>query len=397
MSSPLAFLGLPRTVVVLGLVSLANDAASEMMTPLLPVFLTATLGAGPAIVGLIDGVAESTASVLKVVSGRLADRGVSAKRLVLAGYGASTFARPAIGLALGWTWVLALRFVDRVGKGIRAAPRDALIAAAVPATSMGRAFGFHRSMDHAGAVLGPMAAFALLSAGADVGQVFAWSLLPGLDVLGLIGLGVPPDEPARRAPPVIALGALDPRLRAMVLAAGMLALATLPEAFLVLWATDAGLPIVYVPLVWALASLAKMSIAVPAGLASDWLGRIPVLLTGWAVRVLILVLLATTHPGGAWIWLLFVAYAASLAATEAAERSLIGEAAPAGLAGTAFGVYHLVSGLFVLPGALVLGLVWQRFGSAPACLTAAAITAGAAAALMAMSRRGRVAGQRQDR
>lgn len=370
------------------MVSLANDAASEMMTPLLPVFLTATLGAGPAIVGLVEGVAESTASVLKVMSGRLADRGASAKRLVLAGYGASAFARPAIGLALGWAWVLALRFIDRVGKGIRTAPRDALIAAAVPATSLGRAFGFHRSMDHAGAVLGPLAAFALLSAGAEVGEVFAWSLLPGLIVLALIGFGVPSDESARRVPPRIAFGALDRRLKAMLLAAGMLALAALPEAFLVLWATDAGLPVAFVPLVWALASLAKMGIALTAGMASDRLGRAPVLLVGWSLRVLLLLLLAAVQPGGIWVWLLFVAYAASLATTEAAERSLIGEAAPRGLVATAYGVYHLVSGLFVLPGALVLGLVWQRFGSAPAFLAAATVTAGAAAAMILASRPG---------
>jgi hypothetical protein len=391
---PRALLGLPRTVVVLGLVSLANDAASEMMTPLLPVFLTATLGAGPAVVGLVEGVAESTASVLKVVSGRLADRGVGARRLVLAGYGASAFARPAIGLALGWAWVLAMRFIDRVGRGIRTAPRDALIAAAVPSSSLGRAFGFHRAMDHAGAVLGPLAAFALLAAGADIGQVFAWSLLPGLVVLALIGLGVPADEPAPRAPPSIRLAALDRRLKVMLLAAGMLALAALPEAFMVLWATGAGLPIAFVPLVWALASLAKMGIAVPAGLASDRLGRIPVLLAGWASRVVLLLLLAAAEPDGAWVWLLFVAYAASLSVTEAAERSLIGEAAPPGLVGTAFGAYHLVSGLFVLPGALALGLVWERFGSAPAFLAAAAITATAAVAMMLAGRGGGATGRR---
>jgi len=154
---------LPRTVVTLGLVSLANDAASEMLTPLLPIFLTATLGAGPAVVGLIEGVAEATASILKVVSGRLADRGLGAKRLVFTGYGASTLARPLIGLALGWTWVLALRFVDRVGKGIRTAPRDAMIAGAVAPGSLGRAFGFHRALDHGGAVIGPLLAFLLLA------------------------------------------------------------------------------------------------------------------------------------------------------------------------------------------------------------------------------------------
>ena len=155
---------LPRTVVVLGLVSLLNDAASEMITPLLPIFLTATLGAGPAIVGLVEGLAEATASVLKLVSGRLADRGVPSKSLVLTGYGLSNTVRPLIGLASAWGAVILLRFLDRVGKGIRTAPRDAMIAGAVPAAQRGRAFGFHRSMDHAGAVIGPLLAFGLLSA-----------------------------------------------------------------------------------------------------------------------------------------------------------------------------------------------------------------------------------------
>lgn len=162
---------LPRTVVVLGLVSLLNDAASELITPLLPIFLTATLGAGPVIVGFVEGVAEATASVIKLVSGRLADRGVPARPLLIAGYGLSNAARPLLGLALGWPMVLGLRFLDRVGKGIRTAPRDALIAGAVAAEQRGRAFGFHRSMDHAGAVVGPLAAYALLRPGRPAGRV----------------------------------------------------------------------------------------------------------------------------------------------------------------------------------------------------------------------------------
>jgi sugar phosphate permease len=185
---------LPRTVVILGLVSLLNDAASEMITPLLPVFLTATLGAGPAIVGLVEGLAEATASVLKLVSGRLADRGVPAKTLVLGGYGLSNTVRPLIGLATAWIAVILLRFLDRVGKGVRTAPRDALIAGAVPAEQRGRAFGFHRSMDHAGAVVGPLLAFVLLSAHAELQHVFLASVLPGVLVLLLLMFGLPAGE-----------------------------------------------------------------------------------------------------------------------------------------------------------------------------------------------------------
>jgi MFS family permease len=384
---------LPRTVVVLGLVSLANDAASEMVTPLLPLFLTAALGAGPAIVGLVEGVAEATASVLKVVSGRLADRGLGAKRLVLAGYGASSVARPAIGLALGWSFVLLLRFLDRVGKGLRTAPRDALIAAAVPSASRGKAFGFHRAMDHAGAVIGPLLAFALMSGGSDINEVFLWSILPGMVVMALIIGGLPADAPVALAPaPTLNFRDLDPRLKGLVVAGGLLALSALPEAFMVLWAVEAGIQLAWIPLVWALASAVKMGIVLPAGYLSDRLGRIPVLVAGWAARIAVLVLLAVTDVSGALAWALFVAYAASLAINEAPERSLVGDVAPAGLRGTAFGVYHFVSGLLALPGAVLLGWVWQVQGPPKAFLLAAVLTAIAALSMLALALPGRATG-----
>lgn len=379
---------LPRTVLVLGLVSLANDAASEMVTPLLPLFLTASLGAGPAIVGLVEGVAEATASILKVLSGRLADRGVGARRLVFAGYGASSLARPAIGLALGWAWVLVMRFLDRVGKGLRTAPRDALIAAAVPAAQLGRAFGFHRAMDHAGAVAGPLLAFALLSGGAGIGEVFLWSVLPGLAVLVLIGTGLPADAPAALgAAPRLQFRALDPRLKGLVVAAGLLALSALPEAFMVLWAVEAGIELAWIPLVWALASAVKMLVVFPAGQLSDRLGRLPVLVGGWSLRIAVLVVLAASHAAGAWAWALFVGYAATLALTEAPERSLVGAAAPAALRGTVFGIYHFVTGLLALPGALLLGWVWQVHGARPAFLLAAGLTALAALTMLSIGPR----------
>jgi len=363
-----------------------------MITPLLPVLLTATLGAGPAIVGLVEGVAEATASVLKVFSGRLADRGFGARRLVLGGYGASNLARPAIGLALGWTWVLGLRFLDRLGKGLRTAPRDAMIAAAVSPGLRGRAFGFHRAMDHAGAVLGPMLAFGLLAMGCSVPQVFAWSLVPGLVVLALIWKGLEPDEPAKPIrPPPIAPRSLDPRLRGLIGAAGLLSLSALPEVLMVLWATSGGLPVTGVPLLWAAASLAKMTVVVPAGALTDRLGPVPVLLGGWSLRIVLLVGLAVTAPGATGIWAGFIAYSVALALTEAPERSLIGDAAPAALRGTAFGVYHLAVGLFALPGALLLGLLWEHAGSRVAFLAAAGLTA-VAAGLMLFSA-GRPAGR----
>jgi len=368
---------LPRTVVILSLVSFLNDAASEMITPLLPIFLTAVLGAGPLVVGLVEGVAEATASILKLISGRLADRGWNAKGLVVGGYGLSNTARPLIGLAFGWAWVLVLRFLDRVGKGLRTSPRDALIAASTDSHLRGRAFGFQRALDHGGAVVGPLLAFMLLGWGLDLHHVFLLSVVPGILVMLLLWFGLPPTPPiAAEAPIAIPLGwrGVDARLRALIIAAGGLALATTPEVFLVLWAQARGLEIVWVPLLWAAASAVKVVVAIPGGHWSDRFGRLPVLVVGWGARILILIALGLTATGDLTIWLLFLAYAGSLAFTEGAERALIGDYAPVGQKATAYGVYHMISGLLALPGALLFGALWQWFNATTAFMTAAGLT-----------------------
>ncbi len=271
---------LPRTVLVLGMVSFLNDAASEMITPLLPLFLTVTLGAGPAVVGLVEGVAEATSSLLKLLSGRLADRGWRRKPLVLGGYSLSNIARPLTGLALSWNWVLAVRFLDRVGKGVRTSPRDALIAASTGSYWRGRSFGFHRAMDNAGAMLGPLLAFLLLGAGLSFQQVFLCSVVPGVLVILLLVFGLKeaavipmPEKPV----PPLRWHDLDRRLQGLIVATGGLSLAAVPEVFLVLWATDRGLQIVWVPLIWAAASAVKARVAGPAGGESDRCGGMPVL------------------------------------------------------------------------------------------------------------------------
>lgn len=376
---------LPRTVVIFGLVSFLNDAASEMITPLLPIFLTAALGAGPAIVGLVEGFAEATASILKLVSGRMADRGWKPKRLVIAGYGLSNSTRPLIGLALGWFGVLALRFLDRAGKGLRTSPRDALIASSVAPDVRGRAFGFQRALDHAGAVVGPLLAFALLSHGNDLRHVFLMSVVPGVVVILLLWFGLP-DTPgtdiAEQKSTAIGWHELDSRLRAVIVSSGGLALATTPEVFLVLWAEAHGLEIVWVPLLWAAASGVKLIVAIPGGYLSDRFGRLPNLLTGWGLRVLILVGLGLTETTGPGIWLLFLSYAGSLALTEASERALIGDNAPAGIKATAFGLYHMTAGLLALPGAVLFGTLWQSFGETVAFLSAAGLTTISVAVLL---------------
>ncbi len=379
---------LSRTVLVLGGVSLLNDVASDMILPLLPLFLTVTLGAGPAVVGLIEGLAEATASLLKLYSGRLVDRGVPSRRLVLSGYGLSNLVRPLLGFAASWTGVLLLRFADRIGKGLRTAPRDALIAASVDAGSRGRAFGFHRSMDHLGAVIGPLLAFVLLAGGAELRAVFLWSVVPGIAALLLLWLGLPrapegaPAATGKGAAVPLRWSALHGRVRALVLAAGTLALASVPEAFLVLWATERGMAVQWVPLVWAAASLVKSAIALPAGVVTDRFGRLRVLLAGWGLRVGSLLALAFVQPAAIGVWVLFLTYCAAIAITEPAERALIGDHAAPGERGSAFGWYHLAAGLLALPGAVLFGAIWEFAGSTAAFAAAATLTALAALAML---------------
>jgi len=378
---------LPRTVIVLGLVSLLNDTASEMIFPLLPLFLTTALGAGPAALGLIEGVAEAASSILKLVAGRMADRGWNHKRMVLAGYATSNAARPLMGLALGWGSVLVLRFMDRVGKGWRTSPRDAVISASVADDVRGRAFGFHRSMDHAGAMIGPLIAFVLLKSGMDMRNVFLISLVPGLMLLTLLALKLPATPAVAR--PVVPLqwNALHGRLRALILAVGGLAFAAVPEAFLILWAYRGGVDIMMIPLLWAAAHGVKSMVAGPAGTLSDHIGRLPVLALAWGMRIVILISIALLPNGGLPVWLLFMLYAAALAMSEAAERALIGDRSPASLKATAFGLYHLTSGLAALPGALVFGMIWQYVSMSAAMMMSAALTAVAVAVFMHLLRK----------
>jgi len=380
---------LPRTVIILGLVSFLNDTASEMITPLLPLFLTATLGAGPMIVGLVEGVAEATASILKLVSGWLADRGWNSKKLIVGGYTVSNSARPLIGFALGWGVVLVLRFLDRVGKGVRTAPRDALIAASTDERIRGRAFGFQRTLDHGGAMLGPLLAFGLLQCGMTMEHVFMAAVIPGglLILLLIFGLKMSPKVKPEHPPTLLHWKGLDSRVKGLVLASGGLALATTPEAFLLLWANQGGVTVAWVPLLWAAAGGVKALVSGPAGALSDRFGLLRIVSIGWTARVLLLIAFAWLPDGGMIVWALFLGYAAALAFTEGAERALLGDFAPADQQGTVFGLYHLLSGIMVLPGAVLFGVVWQWLGMSNAFAMAAVLTTIAAMMLRALAGR----------
>lgn len=388
---PAAGAFLPRTVIVFGFVSLLNDSASEMITPLLPMFLTATLGAGPMVIGLIEGVAEATASILKLVSGWLADKGWSRRKLVIGGYTVSNVARPFIGIATGWTGVMALRFLDRVGKGVRTAPRDAMLAASVDTSHRGRAHGFHRAMDHTGAMIGPVIAFVLLQSGMAMEEVFIASVVPGIAVVLLLVLGLTktPPRPVRTTESAIRFSfkGLDRRIKGLLIAVSGMALATVPDAFLILWAYQHGLTIAWTTILWAAANGAKAIVAAPGGYLSDHIGRTPVVAFGWTARVILLAIFAFIPGNGLIVWVLFLAYAAAIAFTEAAERALVGDFAPDNQKATVFGLYHLLSGLLALPGAILFGAIWQFFGMNQAFMIAAIMTAFSAIAFMVMARK----------
>ncbi len=374
---------LHRNVIALGLVSLLTDFSSEMIYPLLPVFLTAVLGAGPAALGIIEGVAETTASLLKLFSGAWSDRVGRKKPLVVAGYALSTAARPLVGFAAAWAHVLAVRFADRIGKGVRTSPRDALVAASVPPGDRGRAFGLQRAMDHLGAVLGPLAAFLLMTgAGLSYRPVFLLSVIPGLAAVAALLFFV--REPAAPAPAHAGArlrdGGLPAPYRRYLAIVCLFTLGNASDAFLILRTVDAGVPAKYVPLLWGAFHVVKSSLSTPAGMLSDRWSRKTLIAGGWLVYAACYGAWAFAR-GPAWVVGLFLAYGLFAAATEGAERAFVADFVPPDRRGTAFGWFHLAVGISALPASVVFGIVWGRYG-APAAFGVSAGLAVAASVLL---------------
>lgn len=381
---------LPRTVRSLGLVSLLTDASSEMIYPLVPAFLTGTLRAGPAFLGVVEGVAEAVAAALKVASGRLADRWPRRKPLVVAGYALSSLARPLVALAAAPAHVLAVRLADRVGKGIRGAPRDALLASVVAREDRGRAFGFQRAMDHAGAMVGPILASLALVATGDLRIVFALAALPGALAVAALVLGVR-EEGRPAAPPPTALPAGGPLEPGLARYLGVLAVFTLgnsSDAFLLLRAQEAGIALAAIPALWALHHLVKAGASTWAGALSDRVERRLVILLGWGVYALAYAGFALASSPLA-VALLFAFYGLFHALSEGAERALVADLAAEATRGRAFGLFHAVTGMALLPASLLTGALWQRFGAAAALGTGAALAAAAALGLLLLVPPGR--------
>jgi MFS family permease len=376
---------LPPTVKALGLVSLLNDASSEMIAPLLPAFLTTTLKTGPAFLGLIEGTADAVASVLKIASGALSDRLPRRKPVVVVGYGLASLARPLSALATAAWHVLAIRVSDRIGKGVRGAPRDAMLAEVTPAAERGRAFGFQRAMDHTGAVVGPLLASAVLWVRHDLRLVFALSAVPAAVTMAVLLLGVKEDARAGAAtsprPSPLAGGRLGGRFTRYLAVLAVFTLGNSSDSFLLLRAQEIGIALPAIPLLWTLHHLAKAAASTHAGALSDRLGRKTAILAGWSIYALSYAGFALARQP--WqVWALFAVYGLFHALTEGPERALVADLAPAEARGRAFGLYYAVTGAMLLPAGLLTGAIWQWAGAGPALLVGAGLAAVAAAGLL---------------
>jgi MFS family permease len=381
---------LPRVVVGLGLVSLFTDVSSEVIFPLLPAFL-ATLGASNAFIGLVEGSAELVASVLKYLTGLVADRRSRLKPLVLFGYGISTVVRPLVALALSPWHVLAVRVGDRIGKGIRTSPRDALIAQVTDPSIRAQAYGFHRAMDHAGAAIGTLlgagllwwlgAGFGQAATGEQLRTVFLWAAVPGL--FAMVALAVI-REPPRAPPPPVVPGptpALPPALKRALLPIMLFACANATDAFILVKVARLGASPILAPLLWLGLHVVKASTATTGGRLADRYGKRNALALGWVVYAVTwsAVGLAQSVPV---LVALAVVYGISHGLVEGPEKALVAELAAGNGQGRAFGAYHVLIGLAALGSSTAFGAVWDRHGSTVAFAASGAVALAAAVTLV---------------
>jgi MFS family permease len=376
---------LPRNVWALSFVSLLNDTSSEIIYPLLPTFLALTLGASPFAIGAIEGIAESTASLLKLFSGYLSDRFNSRKLPVFVGYALASITRPFLSFVSNWEQVLFVRLTDRVGKGIRGAPRDALLAAEVPYEKRGLAFGFNRAADHLGAVFGPVVASILLwfyasnpnmPTVSEYQKVFLLASIPVVLGLFVIVFFVKEDgktEISEKAKIKISLSEFDGNFKRFLFVIALFTLSNSSDAFLLLRAGEAGISPPWLPILWMALHFSKVVFSLIGGHLSDKFGRKKLIFSGW-------ILYALVYAGFAFIseawqaWTLFLIYGVYFGLTEGAEKALVADLVPKERRGTAFGLYNLAFGITVFPASLLLGGIWNWYGATAAFIFSALLS-----------------------
>ena len=376
---------LPRNVWVLGFVSLLMDLSSEIYHALLPAFITMVLGLPATALGAIDGVAEATASFAKLFSGRLSDRSLRRKPWVMAGYGLAALSKPLFPLAASAPAVMAARFVDRIGKGIRGAPRDAMIADETPPEIRGRAFGLRQALDTAGALLAPLVAIGLMAwLASDIRAVFWIAVIPaGLSfLLAWLALREPEQHlaPVKKSPFFAGFRKLNDDTKRLLKIGFLFTLARFSEAFLILKGIDIGLSEAMSPLTLAIFNLAYVALAYPAGILSDRMSPRSILMAGMAVLIAGNLVLAETS-GFAGLVIGTALWGAHMALTQGIFARMIADSAPEELRATSFGAFWFVTGIAALLASLGAGWLWDRHGSSATFLTSAAIAAAALAML----------------
>jgi MFS family permease len=384
---------LPRNVFAIGLVSLFNDASSEIIYPLLPIFLATTLGASARAIGVIEGLAESMSSLLKLFAGYLSDRLGKRKLLVVSGYSLASLVRPLLAFAQSWPQVLAIRAADRIGKGVRTAPRDAMIADTVQPEQRGIAFGFHRAMDHGGAVIGPLVGYLLVvlfvansraPAAAEFRRIFLVASIPAFMavIVAIFFMRESPvQRPKRAEMPKLSLRGFDSNFKRFLLVLALFTLSNSSDSFLILRAMDAGVSVAVIPLLWAAHHGMKVLSSLFGGDLSDRLGRKRLIVSGW-------MLYAAVYAGFAFavneasLWILFLIYGIYFGLVEGAEKALVADLVRPEQRGTAYGLYNLAFGVTVFPASLLMGMIWDWKGPATAFLVSAFLGAAAAALLL---------------
>ena len=361
-------LGLPRNVVALGMVSLFMDISSEMIYPLIPLFLNNVLLASKTYIGLIEGVAESTASVLKVFSGWLSDKLGKRKSIILWGYGISVFSRPILAIATSWLGVLTYRFTDRLGKGVRTAPRDAIIADSTESGSLGKAFGFHRSMDTVGAVIGPALAFLILALPGGRFQTVFWiSMIPGFFALACIAIFVNDVKRQTHANietaflSSVSFGRLERNFKAFLTVVTIFTLGKTSEAFLILRVQELGVAVAAIPLLYLSFNGVSALLSTPLGIMADRIGKRRMVLASYVFFAVIFLgfAFATSQLHG---WLLFFAFGVFVAMNEGVQRAYVATMIEPEIMATGYGIYHTIVGLAALPSSIIGGALWEHFG-----------------------------------
>lgn len=383
MSAPSESKGLPKPVRQLGWVSLLTDAATEAVYPLLPVFITQVLGGPPIALGIVEGAADATSSVLKIVAGRWSDRRRMRKPIVLTGYTISSLVRPFIGIATSWLHVFALRVTDRVGKGLRSSPRDAMLAALAPPGERGRVFGYHWGMDHAGAAVGPLLATIFLYFSPDNYRLlFALTIIPGLLAVATL-LRVPEVHDEQAATETVSgHGALTPALKRYFVILSIFMLGNSSDAFLLLQLSHSGVPLMGLTLLWSAQHAIKALLSMHGGMLSDRIGRRALIVSGWIVYAIVYAGFALSTSMYALVgW--FLVYATYASAVEGSEKALITDLTPAAVRATAFGWHAAVQGVGALAAGIFFGFLWQTFGAPAAFMTGAALALFAAVLLAA--------------